>query len=261
MIIGTETGIGPVLRVLRHFIERQPFCQIKFASGEQALVLVAGMPAPSVELVRLSLGGLVPWQTIWEYNPMRAGGYSDYIHKLKCIFSPTIGRFDDSVHYIRDALLTCQSIDEARTLLLERERRANSATSEVSVDFPKDEPKSITNNGDRKLRNHAYPSGSSPERAKISEVPNRGSVLKSTANIDKEAVRWSLSWLPDGRCNSFTRETILLFAPPTSGVYGLFNFDSQLFHRGVDEHPEGLATPRKRNRFSISALTADGIYF
>lgn len=62
MIIGTETGIGPVLRVLRHFIERQPFYQIKFASGEQALVLVAGMPAPSVELVRLSLGGLVPWQ-------------------------------------------------------------------------------------------------------------------------------------------------------------------------------------------------------
>ena len=165
MIIGTETGIGPVLRVLRHFIERQPFCQIKFASGEQALVLVAGMPAPSVELIRLSLGGLVPWQTIWEYNPMRAGGYSDYIHQLKWIFSPTIGRSDESVHYIRDALLPCQSIDEARTLLLERERGVNSATAEVSVDFPKYEPKSITNSGDRKVRNHAHPSGPSPEKA------------------------------------------------------------------------------------------------
>ena len=261
MIIGTETGIGPVLRVLRHFIERQPYCQIKFASGEQALVLVAGMPAPSVELVRLSLGGLVPWQTIWEYNPMKAGGYSDYIHKLKWIFSPTIGRSDDSVHYIRDALLPCQSIDEARTLLLERERRANSATAEVSVDFPKYEPESITNNGDRKLRNHAHPSRPSPEKAKISADPNRCSVLKSTANIDKEAVRWSLSWLPDGRCNSFTRETILLFAPPTSGVYGLFNFDSQLFIGESTNIKKALLRHESETDFQSQHLQPTGFTF
>ena len=75
MPIGNETGIGPAIRVVRHFIERRRFCQLKFASGEQALVLVAGMPAPSVEFVRLALGGLVPWESVWEYNPIRAGGY------------------------------------------------------------------------------------------------------------------------------------------------------------------------------------------
>ncbi len=70
MPIGKQIGIGPAVRVFRHFIERQRFYQLKFPSGEQALVLVAGMPAPSVELVRLTLGGLLPWQTVWEYNPM-----------------------------------------------------------------------------------------------------------------------------------------------------------------------------------------------
>jgi hypothetical protein len=88
MLMGMETGIFPAIRVFRHFVERQRFYQLKFASGEQALVLVAGMPAPSIQFVRLALGGLVPWQTVWEYNPMRAGGYSDYIHKLKAMFSP-----------------------------------------------------------------------------------------------------------------------------------------------------------------------------
>ena len=63
MLNGKETGIGPALRVLRHFTEREPFYQIKFHSGERALLLAAGMPAPSVELVRLALGGLLPWQT------------------------------------------------------------------------------------------------------------------------------------------------------------------------------------------------------
>ena len=52
---------------------------------------------------------------------------------------------------------------------------------------------------------------------------------RSAANFDKDAVGWSLSWHPDGRCDKFTREAILTCAPPTSGVYGLFNFDCQLF--------------------------------
>jgi cell division septation protein DedD len=54
--------------------------------------------------------------------------------------------------------------------------------------------------------------------------------LKSAAsNIDTEPVRWSLSWKPDDCSESFTRESILTIAPPTSGVYGLFNFDCQIF--------------------------------
>src|SRR5215475_13516344 len=57
----------------------------------------------------------------------------------------------------------------------------------------------------------------------------RRPILNPTAaNIDKEAVR-SLYWFPDGRCDSFTKGAILLFAPPISGVYGLFNFDCQVF--------------------------------
>ena len=148
MIIGKEIGIGPAIRVLRHLTERQRYYQIKFASGEQALVLIAGMPAPSVEIVRLALGGFVPWQTVWEYNPIRAGGYSDYIHNLKAMFSLTTGRSDDSLQHIRDALLRCQSIQEARALLLERERLANSSTADVAIDFPRHEPTSITHNSE-----------------------------------------------------------------------------------------------------------------
>ncbi len=151
MITGMETGIGPALRVLRHFIERQPFYQIKFQSGESALLLAADMPAPSVELVRLALGGLVPWQIVWEYNPMRAGGYSDYIHKLKAMFSSTKERPDDTAHHIRDILLSCRSIEDARVLLLQRERLANSSTNEISDDFTRSKPRSVTNNDDWKL--------------------------------------------------------------------------------------------------------------
>src|SRR5258706_4977522 len=51
----------------------------------------------------------------------------------------------------------------------------------------------------------------------------------TTAHIDKEAMRWNLSWHPEGRCDSFTKEAILDCAPPTSGVYALFNFDCQVF--------------------------------
>ena len=173
MITGMETGIGPAMRVLRHFIERRRYYQLKFASGEQALVLIAGMPAPSVELVRLILGGVVPWQTIWQFNPIRAGGYSDYIHKLTAMFSPTTGRSDDSVHYIRDALIPCRSLEEARTLLLERERRANSATDEVAGGLPKFDAKSVTANDDWRFDSEPAPSVSEPPRAQTSEFPNR----------------------------------------------------------------------------------------
>jgi cell division septation protein DedD len=50
-----------------------------------------------------------------------------------------------------------------------------------------------------------------------------------TARIAGESVSGTLSWQPGNRCNSFTRESILAYAPPTSGVYGLFNIDCQIF--------------------------------
>ena len=145
MILGQNIGIGPVIRVIRHFIERRRFCQLKFASGEQALVSVSGMPAPSIEFVRLGLGGLVPWKTVWAYDPIKAGGYSDYIHNFRAIFSAATDRFDDSIHDIRDALLSCPSIEDARMLLLQRERLAN-GSSNIASDFTRSRVRSAPSN-------------------------------------------------------------------------------------------------------------------
>jgi membrane protease YdiL (CAAX protease family) len=150
MIVNEKTGIGPALRVLRHCAERQRFDQIKFESGERALVLVTDMPSPSIELVRLALGGVIPWQTVWEYNPTRAGGYSDYIRKLKSMFSLATERSDDSLHSVREALLGCQSIEEARLLLLRRERLANGSANE-SAGFTRREPSSVIRGDDWEL--------------------------------------------------------------------------------------------------------------
>lgn len=49
------------------------------------------------------------------------------------------------------------------------------------------------------------------------------------AKSARESMSRNLSWQPGSRCNSFTRESILAHAPPTSGVYGLFNIDCQIF--------------------------------
>ncbi len=172
MSFGKKTGIGPALRVLRHFIERRRYYQLKFASGEQAIVLVAGMPAPSVEVVRLGLGGLLPWQTIWEFNPTRAGGYSDYIDKLKAMFSPATGKSDDSDHYIRETLKPCRSIEEVRTLLFDRERRANGVKTEDVGGYPKYEPKPLMTD-DWHLGSDSPPIAPSTEKPHSSALPNR----------------------------------------------------------------------------------------
>ena len=37
-----------------------------------------------------------------------------------------------------------------------------------------------------------------------------------------------MSWQPNGRYYSFTPEVIRACVPPSSGVYGLFNFNYQL---------------------------------
>ena len=174
MIIAKETSISPPIRFLRHFTDHQRFHRVKFGSGERALVLIAGMPVPSVKLVRLALGGIIPWQTVWEYNPMRAGGFSDYLHKIKAMFSPAMEGSDDSSEYVCDALLGCRSIQEARALLLERERLANSSTiDDVVIDFPSYEPRPIAQNDDWKLGVHSAPEVSLPKTAETAAIPNR----------------------------------------------------------------------------------------
>ena len=179
MSFGKKTGLGPAMRVLRHYLERRRLYQFKFANGEHAMVLVAGMPAPSVEFVRLTLGGLLPWQTIWEFNPARAGGYGDYIDKLKAMFSPPSGESDDAVHYIRDALLPCRSIDEARTLLFDRERRANGAS--VGSGSPKFNLQSIGDYDDWRLESNPAPRQTEPRKAKatITAIPDRYRIVES----------------------------------------------------------------------------------
>jgi cell division septation protein DedD len=84
--------------------------------------------------------------------------------------------------------------------------------------------------------------------------------LKTTAaNIHKETERWSLSWHPDGHCDSFTRESIQLFAPPTSGVYGLFNFDCQVFIGESENIREALL--RHESEFQSQPLKPTGFTF
>jgi cell division septation protein DedD len=83
----------------------------------------------------------------------------------------------------------------------------------------------------------------------------------TAANIDKEAVRWSLSWLPDGRCDSFTKGAILLFAPPTSGVYGLFNSDCQVFIGESANIQEALLRHESETDFQSQHLQPTGFTF
>jgi cell division septation protein DedD len=87
-------------------------------------------------------------------------------------------------------------------------------------------------------------------------------ILKPTAaNFDKEAVRWSLSWHPNGRCDRFTRETILACAPPTSGVYGLFNFDCQVFIGESANIQESLLRHESESDFHSRHLRPTGFTF
>lgn len=177
MNIGKETGLGPALRVLRHYRERRRYYQMTFPNGERAVVLVAGMPAPSVELVRLVLGGVIPWQTVWEYTPTRAGGYSNYIYDLKAMFAVTAEGSDDSLHWIRDALLPCQSIEEARALLLQRERMANGSRDEPGDGFTMWRMRTDTgSNGTSNKREPGSPAlqnGSAERADKPSSIPAR----------------------------------------------------------------------------------------
>lgn len=83
----------------------------------------------------------------------------------------------------------------------------------------------------------------------------------TAADIDQEAMRWSLSWHPEGRCDSFTKEAILAWAPPTSGVYGLFNFDCQVFIGESANIQEALLRHVSETDFQSRHLRATGFTF
>ena len=83
----------------------------------------------------------------------------------------------------------------------------------------------------------------------------------TAAGIDKDAARWSLSWQPDGRCNGFTKEAILASAPSSSGVYGLFNFDCQIFIGASANIQEALLRHLSESDFQSQHLHPTGFTF
>ena len=83
----------------------------------------------------------------------------------------------------------------------------------------------------------------------------------AAADMDKEPVRWSLSWKPEGRSESFTREAILAAAPSTSGVYGLFNFDCQVFIGESANIHEALLRHESETDFQSGHLRPTGFTF
>jgi len=101
----------------------QCFCQIKLPSRDRVLISIASAPTPSVKIVKLGLLGLWPVQTIWEYNPIMAGGYEAYLRKMMMMFQdPASQEPKHPLDILRDRLLPCKSISEVRDSLLEAER-------------------------------------------------------------------------------------------------------------------------------------------
>lgn len=96
------------------------FCQIKFDSGERILISIAGLPNASVRIMRMAFGGLLPIKTIWEYSLTMAGDPNAYVENIMTMFPPRPGASIAPLDVVRDALLQCSSIDDARRTLTER---------------------------------------------------------------------------------------------------------------------------------------------
>lgn len=109
------------------------FCQIKLDSGERILISIAAIPTPSIKVSKLALG-LVPIQTIWEYNPTMAGGYEAYARKTFNMFVNSEAT-NHPLDAIVDTLLPCKSIEDVRYVLLETERLANSSASKSTFNI------------------------------------------------------------------------------------------------------------------------------
>jgi hypothetical protein len=99
---------------------KQCFCQIKFESGERILISIAGPPNAGVKIIKLVFFGIIPTQTVWEYNAKMTGDFDAYIHGLHLMFPDQKHPLDG----IRDRLLVCTSILEARSYLLTNRRNA-----------------------------------------------------------------------------------------------------------------------------------------
>jgi cell division septation protein DedD len=86
-------------------------------------------------------------------------------------------------------------------------------------------------------------------------------VTPTAANTAEESTNWRLSWYPEGRCDSFAKDAILAYAPPTSGVYGLFNFDCQVFIGESENIQEALLRHKSETEFHSRHLQPTGFTF
>lgn len=100
---------------------------VKFDSGERVLISIASVPTPSLKVMRMALRGLIPRQTIWEYNATMAGGPDAYVRGLMRMFPPDPNGPIHPLDIIRDTLLRCSSINDARRTLLGRQEGTSSS--------------------------------------------------------------------------------------------------------------------------------------
>jgi hypothetical protein len=95
------------------------YCQIKLDSGERILISIATAPKPCVKVIKLVCHGMLPIQTIWEYNPTMAGGYDAYVRNMMQMFISIEPKHPLDI--LRDQLLPCKSIPEVQKYLLDAE--------------------------------------------------------------------------------------------------------------------------------------------
>lgn len=105
------------------------FCQIRFDSGERALISIAGKPTPVGAIYRLIFFGILPIKVIWKFTSDKAGGVDAFVHAIFEMFPPDPNGSVHPLDVIRDALLQCSSLAEAYTMLAERESRVSAAQS------------------------------------------------------------------------------------------------------------------------------------
>ena len=92
--------------------ETTAFCQLKLDSGERILISLAGSPGPSIKIVKLALGGLIPVKTIW-------GTDSPGRETLR-LFGDRAYEVDSGkgiLDLYKDELIRCKSIAEVRQRL------------------------------------------------------------------------------------------------------------------------------------------------
>ena len=86
--------------------------------------------------------------------------------------------------------------------------------------------------------------------------------MKSTTTInEKKTKRYCLSWQPDGRCGNLTRKAIIATAPATSGVYGLYNLDCQVFIGESENIQEALLRHIRETDFQSQHLRPTGFAY